>query len=189
MIPQKNLPTNDNEWFTPLTQQDIQIRQSPSYLASPPKEDILTKKINTELPKHEFWQGRLSSPIITIGSLAVFLCSTASFVYSKVVPRIVQSIDFEAMVNHFEKQVKLSAYRKKEYIRYLQQKQELGINKPKTQILLDRKKFDSFERLKPVAHQSFKVGYPITPIIQQNSYNQAKIIQLYQQRHTLLIKE
>lgn len=93
----------EDEWNCPLTPQDIAIRQSPSFLSKTPKEDILTKKINTQPPKHEFWQSHISTPLVSLTSLAVVFGSVSAYLYFKFVPIIENSLDFNSLVLRHEK--------------------------------------------------------------------------------------
>lgn len=99
----ENYIHKQDEWNCPLTPQDIAIRQSPSFLSKAPKEDILTKKINTEPPRHEFWQSRISTALIGVISLSVVVGSVSAYLYFKFVPIIEESSDFNSLVSKYEK--------------------------------------------------------------------------------------
>ena len=84
----ENHKHEQDEWNCPLTPLDIAIRQSPSYLSQAPKEDILTKKINTQPPRHEFWQSRISTALMSVISLSAVIGSVSAYLYFKFVPII-----------------------------------------------------------------------------------------------------
>lgn len=92
-------------WNCPLTPLDIAIKKSSPFMSKVPKENILTKKINTEPPKHEFWQSRISTTLISLISLSVVLGSVSTYLYFKLVPIIEESSNFDSLLSKHEKEI------------------------------------------------------------------------------------
>lgn len=110
-----------DEWNCPLTPLDITVRQSSSFLSKAFKEDILTKKINTEPPKHEFWQSRISTALIGLTSLSVVFGSVSAYLYFKLVPIIEESSNFNGLVLKYEKNALENLRKHKLYGKTIQQ--------------------------------------------------------------------
>ncbi len=92
-------------WDCPLTPLDIAVKQNVPFSSKNPQKDILTSGINTKPPKHEFWQSRISTALISLISLSVVLGSVSTYLYFKLVPIIEESSNFDSLLSKHEKEI------------------------------------------------------------------------------------
>ena len=186
----ENHKHEQDEWNCPLTPLDIAIRQSPSYLSQAPKEDILTKKINTQPPRHEFWQSRIYTALMSVISLSAVIGSVSAYLYFKFVPIIEKSSDFNRFVSKYEK------YAIQNLRKHKLQRKTISSNNA-----LLRKKADLAAVTQSVEHSNIqntmrkkttlfnlKAGYQPTPLLLLKGKHAEHIIHYKSRENLLLIK-
>lgn len=141
-------------WDCPLTPLDIAVRQNAPFSSKSSQKNILTSGINAKPPKHEFWQSRISTALISLISLSVVLGSVSAYLYFKLVPIIKESSNFDSLLLKHEKEIIKKRQENKSYNKNKIDKKDGHLFLPKNIIHADIQNktnilFDS-KKLRPV---------------------------------------